>query len=325
MAFHNQRTTFALSLSQRALKSPTRRESSDVRIISSDGVTLHTSRALLVMISPVFRDMYDLGPDEQSFTSTGDDARDPEITLAEDSGTLSTLFAYADPTTSSHPTLNISQLFDAMTAAQKYLMEGTLAKLRAALNAPTVISSSSLMESKEQPLSPDSPRAQHRVTTLVQSAPLPVAVLCITFNFTEELRLALRELSRAHIDMIIRNNQDCMLPAKLFQYILKQRRARAQWFKLKAKLLFTFAASVTTKGCTQCMRYCGYAIHEACARVDDHPSWDAFRGELLNAARCSCGASAMPVGHERFQKDMAEWEVHARVMEAELPDWPPRM
>jgi len=301
----------------------TRKEHSDVRLVSSDGEVIYTSRALLIMISPVFRDMYDLGPYAHPSTAEGDSYH-AEITLAEDSSTLKALFAYADPTTVRPPSLNIRQLFNAMSAAQKYLMEGTLERLRAALNAPTVISSSSTESDPKEPAwSPESPKNQQRMTTLLQSAPLPAAVLCHTFNFKDELRVALRELSRAHIDMIIKNNQECMLPACLFQYILKRRRARAAWFKVKAKVLYAFAPTGATGGCTHCMRYCGYAIQDACAKVDDHPCWDAFRGELQRAARCSCGAPAVPLASERLHNEMTKWETEARAMDAELPEWSP--
>ncbi|KIM31162.1 hypothetical protein M408DRAFT_327451 [Serendipita vermifera MAFF 305830] len=297
----------------------------DVRLLSSDGVPIYTSRALLAMISPVFRDMYELGPYTQQSSSEEDEPT--EINMAENSGTLAILLAYADPTTLNPPTLNISQLFDSMAAAQKYLMEGTLSRLRTALNAPTVIGSPAPVLSHHQSVTrralvPESPQAQQRVTTLLLSSPLPAAVLCHTFGFIPELRLALRELARVHIEMITSNNQDCILPAVLFQFILKQRRARATWFKVKAKLLFAFAATTTTGGCTQCMRYCAYAVHDACAKMDEQPSWEVFKGELHRAARCSCGAAAVPVGNERFQNDLNKWEIEARTMEAELPVWP---
>lgn len=299
------------------------KDSSDVRLIASDGVTIYTTRALLTMVSPVFRDMYGLSPYTQPSSSGEDDTT--EISLAENGATLAAVFAYADPTTLDPPALSIAQLFDAMSAAQKYLMEGTLARLRSALNAPTVICSPATQSqtATRQALSPTLPQGHQRVTTLLQSEPLPAAVLCHTFGFIPELRLALRELARVHIEMIICNNQDCTLPAILFQHILKQRRARASWFKIKAKLLFAFAATANNGGCMQCMRYSAYAVHDACAKMDEQPSWDAFRAELNKAARCSCGASAVPIGNERFQNDLAKWEAEAKIMEAELPVWPP--
>lgn len=298
------------------------KESSDVHLIASDGATIYTSRALLTMVSPIFKDMYGLSPFIQSSSSEEDTT---EISLAETGATLATVFAYADPTTPDPPALSIAQLFDAMSAAQKYLMEGTLARLRTALNAPTVICSPATQSqtATRQALSPALPQAHQRVTTLLQSEPLPAAVLCHTFGFIPELRLALRELARVHIEMIICNNQDCTLPAILFQHILKQRRARAAWFKIKAKLLFAFAATTNNGGCTQCMRYSAYAVHDACAKMDEQPSWEAFRAELHKAARCSCGASAVPIGNERFQNDLAKWETEAKIMEGELPVWPP--
>jgi hypothetical protein len=58
--------------------------------------------------------------------------------------------------------------------------------------------------------------------------------------------------------------------------------------------------------------------------VDDQPSWQVFKNEVLTKeVKCSCGRRTVPVAFEPFLNDWGKWEEEARAFECALPDWPP--
>jgi hypothetical protein len=321
----------------------TRSSSNDASLVSADGHTLYVDRFLLTYVSPVFRDMYELS----TSSSNGDMEMQEEarsVNLVEDAETLDALFRHADPK-HTPPRLSIGQLFAVIRAAQKYQMDGPLSRLRSSLTAPCIIRSPSPSPS---PIS--TPKMSSRPINLIVSNPLPVAVLAHTFSFYEELRMAMRELARIHLDLIVRNEQECVLPAVVFQYILQLRRQRSIWLKTKARLINQYpisspqsASSASTSGslsssifgggpgyaapreCTQCMRYRANHIHDACVKVDDQPSWGIFKAEIQRTHnnKCSCGALTIPTNIEKFNVEFNKWEEEAKLMESELPEWPP--
>jgi hypothetical protein len=320
----------------------TRGSSNDACLVSADGHILYVDRFLLTYVSPVFKDMYEL-----STSSSNVDAEMPyeakSVNLVEDAETLDALFRHADPK-HTPPRLSIGQLFAVIQAAQKYQMDGSLSRLRSSLTAPCIIRSPSPSPTPISQL--QAPRMSSRPINLIVSNPLPVAVLAHTFSFYEELRMAMRELARIHIDLIVRNEQECLLPAVIFQYILQLRRQRSIWFKAKARLINQYPISsppsgpstptsssffgggagyATPRDCTQCMRYRANHIHDACVKVDDQPSWGTFKAEIQRTHNntCSCGALNIPTNIAKFNVEFNKWEEEAKLMETELPEWPP--
>lgn len=268
-----------------------------VSIRSSTNVDFYVPRYLLEYVSPVFKDMLELGPDGSGLSS------DETVKLTEDTETLEALFQHMDPNLAP-PSMDIKRLWAVVTAAQKYHMDGTIQKLRSSIVRPTIIKDS-------------------RNINLVQSNPLPIVVLSNAFNFDEERRMALKELARCHIDFLLKNEQDCTLPSSIFQYVLQLRRARAQWLKAKARQLFLIKANKrndkSNEDCPQCMRYRAYHVHEALLKIDDHPSWDVFYSEISKSSKCSCGGPTIPLDEK-----IKTWEAEARELEAALPAWPPQ-
>lgn len=282
--------------------------SDDAIIESSEGVRFTVNRQLLCYASPVFKDMYEIAP---SFSSVKQ-----AVKLSESAAVLRMLLAYLDPKMSSPPTLPIGTLWECIEASKKYHITALISRFRAILTSPTILHGD-------------------RPINLIILNPLPVAVLAHAFEFTEELRMTLRELARCHINVLMRNKQGCTLPSVLFQYILQLRRSRAIWLKAKAKSLLYLPAATPPQGkllalrsgsnCPYCIRFRAEHLHEACIKIDDQPSWDTFRAEMIQRiVKCTCDAPTIPWEgtSETFNREWHKWENDTRALEVALPDWP---
>lgn len=261
----------------------------DLHIQSADDVSLYIPRYLIGHVSPVFKDMFDIGP-----AANGEE--EDTVRLVEDAQTLENLFRYVDPNVDK-PTMEVNELWNVVAAARKYGMDGTVKRLRDALTAPMIVKES-----------------LH--SNLVMMHPLPVAVLAYTFDFHEETRLALREMTRMHIDALIKNQQKCVIPSNLFQHILSLRRGRVAWFKSKVKYIYMWTNAKAD--CPQCLRYRAYQVHDTMVKVDDHPVFEVFKTELFKPdQKCSCGQPAVP-----YNAIMSKWESEAKNVEGMLPPLP---
>ncbi|PVG00438.1 hypothetical protein CPB86DRAFT_666711, partial [Serendipita vermifera] len=319
----------------------------DVCLVSRDGVKFYINRAIITYTSDTFSEMFRI-PFNGGYDNDSDEEPEIIIQLSEDADTINALFSCADPTMK-QPNLSVSQLWHTLTAAQKYQMEKVIHHLRKTLTAPKILqttlppsSSSSSLSSSSEPTktfqSSSTPSSRRQSTgqsvslpvNLIISNPLTVAILCHAFSFTDELRMALRELTRAHIRLLIKDGgddysssglgdgSDYSIPSTLFRYILSLRKLRAEWFRAKALLLLTYPpAALPTLSSPEKK---GDDIFKA---VDDQPSWQVFKNEALNKeVKCGCGRRTVPVAFEPFCNDWARWEEEARAFECALPDWP---
>ncbi|KAG8797703.1 hypothetical protein FRC16_008598 [Serendipita sp. 398] len=87
----------------------------DFRLVSSDGVVFSFPRFLLSHMSPVFKDMLEIGTADSM-------GRDAELRLAEDSTTLDQLLRFLDPAKRPLP-IDISTVDRLLESAQKYQIE----------------------------------------------------------------------------------------------------------------------------------------------------------------------------------------------------------
>jgi hypothetical protein len=102
----------------------------DFALKSSDGVVFYISQFLLAYTSPVFKDMFALGPNSNTLTggSTAQEATstlDP-LQLTEDAETLDLLFRHIDPTLS-NPPLDKNSIGKLLEATRKYQILGVAA------------------------------------------------------------------------------------------------------------------------------------------------------------------------------------------------------
>jgi hypothetical protein len=168
----------------------------DAIIRSSDGVIFHFPRFLLSHVSPVFRDMYQLGDNAQN---------EDILTLTESYSTLEHLFQHIDPLKDTPP-LIWDRVGDLLEAAEKY----------------QVVSIFRWFE-KEVALG----------MTKKPTPQLPNPIFCLALASRYELRttakLAVRQLIRYPISEI---KSVYLINERLFEHLLRLRTARSQWLAM---------------------------------------------------------------------------------------------
>jgi hypothetical protein len=168
----------------------------DAVIRSSDGVIFHFPRFLLSHVSPVFRDMYQLG----------DSARNEDIlTLTESHSTLEHLLQHIDPLKDTPP-LIWNRVGDLLEAAEKYQIVSVFRWFEKEVAIG--------MRAKPTPQ-------------------LPNPIFCLALASRYELRttakLAVRQLIKYPISEI---KLVYLINERLFEHLLRLRTARSQWLAM---------------------------------------------------------------------------------------------
>ncbi|KAG8760964.1 hypothetical protein FRC14_000565 [Serendipita sp. 396] len=186
----------------------------DIQLISSDRAIFHFQQWLLMYMSPVFKDMFTIGD-----AKGGNNP--PSVTLSEDSKTISMVLRFIDPM-KDNPTLDFTILPPLLEAARKYQFGKINDWVTSWLNG-------------------NDPAVEATATQFNALEAIELLEVGTTFNVPRLSQLALRVLIKAPA-------HDVFVPqlakSEMFQYLMKLRAKRIDWFrKVLKKLLGRGAAN----------------------------------------------------------------------------------
>jgi hypothetical protein len=289
----------------------------DFGLHCSDDVLCHFPRYLLGYMSGFFKGMFELpdinGKNEQSRTA-------PEpLRLTETSAVIELLLQHMDPRTQHHE-INPDSIVDLLEAAQKYQVPTipewyeNEVQLRKTLVYTTSI---------PDPLAPQ--------PSLVTN-PLLILYCALRFNLPRSGQLALKEFTQCNAEVLEFTTNQLSLQAYLHGMSLRRERIElfrgfiARLTKLKEVRGHRYNGIITTtdldtKTCAKCTSARASWIFALEAAVRQRPTWASFvtAYEASGRACTRCATSSWADYYGGLLKD---WEVKAKEMEREIPEWP---
>ncbi|KAG8844829.1 hypothetical protein FRB91_002280 [Serendipita sp. 411] len=176
----------------------------DIRLISSDRIVFNFHRWPLMYMSPVFRDMFEIG--NPGGSGGGSDNNSQSVTLSEDSGTLSLMLQFIDPK-KENPPLDFTILPKFLEAGRKYQIDETNEWVTRWLNGSGPIATSAKFNTQQ-------------AIELLEAG--------TTFDVPRLSQLALRVLIRAPSHELF---VPSLTGSKLFGHLMKLRMERIDWFR----------------------------------------------------------------------------------------------
>lgn len=277
----------------------------DFALQSSDGVVFYISSFLLAYASPVFGDMFNLGP--RPIQSDQNDARDdialqptPPVQLSEDAFTLDLLLRHIDPKQIPAPIgEHVGKLLE---VARKYQL-GTI----------MLWFETESMKYVEHPNNPTPGQS------LMSYNPLLVLSLATEYDLRNLAQQAACAIIIGEASLL-QKNVDIRLD--IYRHVCALREARIQWYVerigvIASKLHRGKPVQPGTCPCSNTRSSWIHKLHEAVLKT---PKWSVFAAVVASPTRhCKpgCGDWALQV-----EEDMMVWSHHALQMESALPILP---
>jgi hypothetical protein len=258
----------------------------DFALKSSNGVIFHFSRFLLSHVSPVFKEMYEMGMGT---------TKDVVLSLTEDSTTLETLLSFIDPT-KKNPPLEWKSVENFLIAADKYQIVGATDWFD--------------REVREELL-------QRRKREYGLQDPMTCLRLATYFSLPELSRFALRDLIKYSIEDI---NYHQAVDGRLMYHLFKLRTQRARELARAANTINNHVEDLMRK--SDCDMHRGDNQFDWARkniwRIIVQPSWrvliQSFEDEVeyMEEEYCTCLEFDVPEGLDS----------KIRSLESSLPDLP---
>ncbi|KAG8816186.1 hypothetical protein FRC19_000518 [Serendipita sp. 401] len=223
----------------------------DFQLISSDGVVFSISRFLLAYVSPVFKDVLELGEESSSGAA--------EIQLTESSVTLDQLLRFFDPLKDPAP-IDTRTMGPLLESARKYQMEGVFKYWEDQMVYRNVV--------KE---------------IILVSSPLACFALASHFGRHEIARAALRELLRAP-SRELQEPISTMVGGEVMYRLLQLRQARLH--KMRDRIAQVQRSIQSGTKCGNAHVDVVHSLLELTLQLMDEPSWSTFRRNINAWSEC---------------------------------------
>ncbi|KAG8814193.1 hypothetical protein FRB91_011121 [Serendipita sp. 411] len=234
----------------------------DFQLISSDGVVFSISRFLLSYVSPVFKDMLELGGEITSGVA--------EIQLTESSVTLDQLLRFFDPLKDPAP-IDTKTMEPLLESARKYQIEGVFKYWEDQM----------VYRNK-----------QKQITTVY--SPLACFALASRFGRHEMTRTALRELLRAP-SKELQAPVSTTAESGVMQRLLQLRLARLQ--KMRDRIAQVQESIQSGTRCGNVHVDVVQSILKLTLQLMDEPSWSTFQRNTSAWGRCDAFTPGRLIRH----------------------------
>jgi hypothetical protein len=283
----------------------------DFVLRSQDGVLCSFPSTILRHASCVFKDMLALGPEEGSTSTTV-----APVDVTESINTLELFLTHLDPN-DIPPPIDPNTIEGLLQAAHKY----QTSKILRWFEVEATVTRKN-----------EATRTSHNA--LVISHPMLTLALAVQFDLVETIRIALREISGCHSNILSENTQQFTFP--LYPAVLRLREQRLiryeNWIGVLAnsetseivELLFMEKprSKVTRdvpKFCMLCTAKRSEWILGMMKAVKQRPQWKSFIAAYDVEHRCGqCDRS----WNDYFRSQLWDWSQEAKREEDKLPDWP---
>lgn len=280
----------------------------DFALLSGDheAVVFHISKFLLGYASPVFSDMFNLGPVSTPETASGDtdaSTQSPQVLqVTESARTLDEILRHIDPRQMILP-MNELSIGALLEAARKYQLGIIMEWFKA-----------ESMKFYEFPNNPIPGKS------LMSRNPLLVLALAAEYDMPSLAQQAACAIIGGEATLL---QADANMPLKLYRHVSGLRQARIQWY---LQLIGTVANKrhrgkpVQPAICTMCSNTRSSWIHELMETVFVAPTWKRFMAEVNSSLRrCKPGCGEWSA---QVEEDMMVWSHEAAVLESHLPQLP---
>ncbi|PVG00433.1 hypothetical protein CPB86DRAFT_871952 [Serendipita vermifera] len=263
----------------------------DFAIQSNDGIVCYFPRYLLAYMSPVFKDMMEIGLNNDVSDSEGP----PPLKVTEASTTLEEFLSHLDPKTV-ELSFNEDTVQDLLAAAHKYQVEAILDRFEKDMTR---------LQSKF-PLHMHTAREACRILTGCPSSLLEHDSINLSFK-------GYRHLIRLRKDRV-----------KIFQaYIerLTQHKVQrvTQYDRNGRPTTYDLVTDSNIKTCILCsIEYASWIVSITEA-INQSPCWDSFWSSYQRKYDCGTCKTSLA---DRFDGEIEQWRTASLQKEEELPEWP---
>jgi BTB/POZ domain len=261
----------------------------DLAMKSSDNVVLYFPKVLLILASPVFKDMF--GMAEHATDSSSVDNAQP-LVMEEDSETLQELLLSIDPS-KAMPPINPSTIEKVVRAAHKYQIEKFITYFSYVVRQ-----------------GPTCACAVHCGEFLSKNAAL-VLSLAKRYDLPDLARLALRQLIVEPMDTLLASSP--AISVKMWPRLLRLRKQRTEWF---LAYIDRIVHSRHPPGYQQVCVACYTRLVTWTRKLPDTPSWSSVEKEVATWLE-NCTSPYYSGVDTRGE--LRSWETEARELERQLP------